>query len=238
MQLARAVKQLQQRLAARCGDVVGAGGAALGRQPNCFDAVVAMGQLERRVEGGYGWNHLEVEVFGQGLGLISVEAVPKTEHEDVDAGVARGEVVHVGLDLHHVPHELMPRVAVESVVSAKFRRLVDTRSVDVAGGLEDEAGYGAALAGTPGQQVEGADHVHLVSTSWIHVERIDAGQRVHDGVDPNRSDQLADERVTDVELQVIGTAQVVARLPGVAGDDLGGATVSIPTDRTSLPMSE
>ena len=55
----------------------------------------------------------------------------------------------------------------------------------------------------------------------VHVERVDAGQRVHDGVDADRAHELADQRVADVELQVVGAPQVVARLADVDADDLG-----------------
>ena len=54
----------------------------------------------------------------------------------------------------------------------------------------------------------------------VHVERVDAGQRVHDGVDADRPHELADERVPDVQLQIIGAAEVVARLANVDADDL------------------
>ena len=59
----------------------------------------------------------------------------------------------------------------------------------------------------------------------VHVERIDAGQRVHDRVNAYRSHQLADQRVPDVELQVVGASEVVARLADVDADDLGHVRV-------------
>jgi len=221
MQLARAVEKVRQRHASRRRDVVRAGRAALGRQAKRFDAVIAMGELERGVVARHRWHQLQVEVLGERLRLVSVEAVAESQHEDVDARVASGEVVHVGLDLDVVAHELMARVAVEAVVLAQSRRQVDSRSVHMARGLEDETRHRAAFPGTTCQQVEGADHVHLVRAPWIHVERIDAGQRVHDSVDPDRSHQLADERVADVELQVVSAAEVVARLADVDADHLG-----------------
>jgi hypothetical protein len=142
-----------------------------------------MRELEGRIEPGHGRHDLEVQVPGQGLRLVSVEAIPETKHEDVDAGVACGEVGDVGLDLDDVAYELVARVAVEAVVLAQAGRQVDPRPVDVAGRLEDEARHRAALSGTAREQVERADHVHLMGAPRIHVERVDAGQRVHDGVD-------------------------------------------------------
>ncbi len=62
-------------------------------------------------------------------------------------------------------------------------------------------------------------------TSWVHVEGVDARQRVHDCVDADGSHELADQRVTDVELQVVGASQVVTGLAGVDADHLGDAWV-------------
>ena len=97
---------------------------------------------------------------------------------------------------------------------------VDARAVDVARRLQDEAPDGAAFAGAPGKQVEGADHVHLMGAARIHVEGVDAGEGVDDGVDADRAHELADEGVTDVELEVVGATEVVVRLADVDADDL------------------
>src|SRR5437016_1256729 len=75
-------------------------------------------------------------------------------------------------------------------------------------------------AGTAREQVQGADDVHLVRSRRVHIEGVDTRQRVHDRVDTHRADELADERVADVELQVIRAAEVVARLPDVDPDDV------------------
>ncbi len=115
----------------------------------------------------------------------------------------------------------MARVGVEAMVLTQHGWQIGTRSVNVARGLEDEAGHRAARAGATRQQVERADDIHLMGAMRIHVERIDPRQRVYNGVDPDRPDQLADERVADVEIEVVGAAQVVARLAGVDADNLG-----------------
>ncbi len=57
-----------------------------------------------------------------------------------------------------------------------------------------------------------------------------------DGVDSHRPDQLADQRVANVELQEIGVAEVVLRLPDVDGDDLlDGGVVHQALDEESPP---
>ena len=73
--------------------------------------------------------------------------------------------------------------------------------------------------------------------SRVHVERIDARESVHDGVDSHRADELADERVADVELQVVGPPQVVSRFADVDTDDLGDVGIlyeALYDERTSL----
>src|SRR5581483_6257297 len=42
-----------------------------------------------------------------------------------------------------------------------------------------------------------------------------------DGVDADGAHELADERVADVELEVVGAPEVVSRLTDVDADDLG-----------------
>ncbi len=60
MQLPGVVEQLGQRVAPGRCDVVGARRAALCRQPQGFDAVIAMGELESRVVAGNRRHHFEV----------------------------------------------------------------------------------------------------------------------------------------------------------------------------------
>src|SRR3982074_1038082 len=87
--------------------------------------------------------------------------------------------------------------------------------------LEHESPRRTSFAGTSREQVQRADDIRLMSTARVHVERIDARHRVHDGIDANGAHQLANERVTDVELQVIGASEIVAGLASVDADDLG-----------------
>src|SRR6266850_7695968 len=87
VQLACGVEQLGQRLWPWRGDVVSAGGPSLGRQRHRLDAVVAVDQLERRVVAGHGRDHLEVQVAGERLRLVRVQAVGKAQHEGADVGV-------------------------------------------------------------------------------------------------------------------------------------------------------
>src|SRR3954453_9911350 len=95
----------------------------------------------------------------------------------------------------------------------------------MAGRLEDEGGHGNIRSRATGQQVQRADDVHLVRAARVHVEGIDSRERVYDRVDADRTHQLADQRVADVELQVIGAPEVVAGLADVDADDLGDARV-------------
>jgi hypothetical protein len=89
----------------------------------------------------------------------------------------------------------------------------------VSRGLEDEAPDRAAFACAAREEIQSADHVHLVRTRWIHVEGVDARERVDHGVDADRADELADQGVPDVQLQVVRPAEVVARLADVDADD-------------------
>ena len=107
------------------------------------------------------------------------------------------------------------------MVLADVRRQVESGAVHVAGRLEDEAADGAVGPGTAGEQVQGSDHIHLVRPARVHVERVDACQRVDDGVDAHGAHELADQGVADVELQVIRAAEVIARFADVDPDDLG-----------------
>ncbi|OLD24978.1 MAG: hypothetical protein AUJ02_06525 [Chloroflexi bacterium 13_1_40CM_3_65_12] len=59
-----------------------------------------------------------------------------------------------------------------------------------------------------------------MSAPRVEIERVDAGERVHDRVDAHRSHQLADEGMTYVELEVVGAAEVVSRFADVDADDL------------------
>jgi hypothetical protein len=43
---------------------------------------------------------------------------------------------------------------------------------------------------------------------------------VHDGVDADGADELADQRVANVELQKVGTPKILVRLLGVDADDI------------------
>src|SRR5207237_5948454 len=95
---------------------------------------------------------------------------------------------------------------------------IEARAVDVAGGLDHEAAHRAVGPGASGEQVERADDVHLVRAAGVHVERVDASEGVHDGVDADRANQLADQRVPDVELQIVGAPQVISRLADVHAD--------------------
>src|ERR1700687_338684 len=93
------------------------------------------------------------------------------------------------------------------------------------GRLEHESPDWASFAGAPRQQVQRANHVHLMGATWIHVEGVDAGQRMHHGVDVDRSHELSDQRVTDVELEIVGASQVITRLAGIDADNLAHAGV-------------
>src|SRR6202171_6219914 len=106
----------------------------------------------------------------------------------------------------------------------------------MSGRLQDESPNGTAFACTPREQVQRADDVHLMRAPLIHVERVDARHRVHDGVDADGSHELADQGVADVELEVISAAEVVTRLAGVDADDFGDAwVVAQPLHEQSSP---
>ncbi len=132
MELARGVEERRQRLSPGCGDVVCAGRPPLRREVKGLDAVVAMNQLQDGVVPGHRRHELEVEVPGQRLGLVRVKAVAEAERQQIDAGVAVGEVRYVRLDLDDVANELVLRVRIEPVVLAKVGLQVGTRSVHVA----------------------------------------------------------------------------------------------------------
>ena len=106
MQLARGVEKCRQRLSALSGDVVGAGRPPLGREVKGLDTVVTMNQLQDGVVPGHCRHELEVEVPGQRLGLVWVEAVAETQRQEIDAGVAVGEVGYVRLDFDDVANEI------------------------------------------------------------------------------------------------------------------------------------
>src|SRR5689334_12808933 len=59
----------------------------------------------------------------------------------------------------------------------------------------------------------------------VHVERVDPREGVDHGVHPDGAHELADQRVADVELQVVGAAEVVPRLADVDADDFGDVWV-------------
>src|SRR5260370_20605782 len=59
----------------------------------------------------------------------------------------------------------------------------------------------------------------------VEVERIHTSERVNDSVDAHRPHELADERVADVELEVVRAAEVVPRLADVDTDHLGDVRV-------------
>src|SRR5216684_1680674 len=99
MELARGVEERRQRLRAGRGDVVRTGRPALGGEVEGFDAVVAMDQLQSGVVTRNGGHELEIEVSGEWLRLVRIEAVAETQSEQIDARVADGEVRDVRLDL-------------------------------------------------------------------------------------------------------------------------------------------
>jgi len=66
-----------------------------------------MDQLQRWIVSGDRGHHLEVQIAGEGLRLVGVEAVGEPECQDVDLGVAKPEVADVRLDLDDVAHELV-----------------------------------------------------------------------------------------------------------------------------------
>src|ERR1700682_1863202 len=98
-----------------------------------------MDELQGWIVAGDRWHHFEIEISSQRLGLIWVEAVGKSERQDVDLRIAQPEVGDVRLDLDNVADELMFRIAVETVVFAKPGGQVETRAVHVPGGLEHES---------------------------------------------------------------------------------------------------
>ena len=91
-----------------------------------------MDELERRVVSGDRRHHLEVEVARKRLRLLGIQAVAEAHDQDCDAGVARREVTHIGLDLDDVADELVVGVRVEPVMLPDVRRHVEPRTVDVA----------------------------------------------------------------------------------------------------------
>ncbi len=93
-------------------------------------------------------------------------------------------------------------------------------AVDVGRRLEHHAAHRRVIAGQPGEQVERPDDVRLVCRTGVLLEGIGGDLGVDDGVDPDRPDQLADQRMADVELQKVGLAEVLVRFLGVDPDDL------------------
>src|SRR5450759_3960019 len=107
VQLARGVEELGKRLRSGRRDVVGAGGPSLRREDHRGDAIVAMDELEGGIVTGDRRHDLEVQVPGERLRLLRVEAVREAKHEDVDGGIPQREVADIRLDLDNVAHELV-----------------------------------------------------------------------------------------------------------------------------------
>src|ERR1700693_1182613 len=107
VQLPGGIEELGQRLRTRRGDVVRAGRSALGRQDHRLDAVVSVDELQRGIVACDRRHPLEVEVPGERLRFVGVQAVGESEGQDVDVGVSQPKVADVRLDLHDVAYELM-----------------------------------------------------------------------------------------------------------------------------------